>query len=337
LLVWVLLDLQRSEEALSQLERCRTIMANGEDWRGLAALMARAEGVVAAAEKNYSDAETQFRRSISICGRHGLVWDEAETLFHWGRALQSAADGEGAAEKFDAAIKIYKSHGYAAEWVDRVIAEKTRIELPDTPAPLPDQRPPDNECLFRREGEFWTVAYRGMTCRLKDMKGLGYIAHLIAHPGLRIHVLDLFAQIGGGGAPTAPSLGLEADNLERVSDLGGASEVLDSRARTDYRRRLSELRAELEEAENNNDPGRAERTRDELDSLTDGLSSALGLGGRSRRFTADTERARGTVSKSMSSLLRYHSPESGIPPAQKSEAKVSERLVSVPPAEIPPK
>ncbi|MGA9721284.1 MAG: hypothetical protein WBQ86_02420, partial [Candidatus Binatus sp.] len=139
----------------------------------------------------------------------------------------------------------------------------------------------------------------GVTCRLKDMKGLGYIAHLIAHPGHRIHVLDLFAQVGGSGAAPAPTADLQAEDLEVVSDPGDASEVLDSRARAEYRQRLSELHAELDEAERNNDPGRAERTRNELDSLTDGLRSALGLGGRSRRFTAETERARGTVSKSI--------------------------------------
>ena len=144
-----------------------------------------------------------------------------------------------------------------------------------------------------------TVGYGGVTCRLKDMKGLGYIAHLIAHPGHRIHVLDLFAQAGGDGAAIAPIAGLQTENLEVVSDPGGASEVLDSRARAEYRQRLSELHAELEEAERNNDIGCAERTRNELDSLTDGLRSALGLGGRSRRFTAETERARGTVSKSI--------------------------------------
>ncbi|MGA9723242.1 MAG: hypothetical protein WBQ86_12365, partial [Candidatus Binatus sp.] len=157
--------------------------------------------------------------------------------------------------------------------------------------------------LFRREGEYWTVGYGGATCRLKDMKGLGYIAHLIAHPGHRIHVLDLFAQVGGSGAAPAPSADLQAEDLEVVSDLGDASEVLDSRARDEYRRRLSELHAELEEAERNNDPGRAERTRDELDSLTDGLRSALGLGGRSRRFTTETERARATVTKSIRKSL----------------------------------
>jgi tetratricopeptide (TPR) repeat protein len=65
-LVWVLLDLQRSAEAFSQLERCCAIMANGEDWRGVAARMARAEAVVAAAQRNYAEAGTHFEQSISI-------------------------------------------------------------------------------------------------------------------------------------------------------------------------------------------------------------------------------------------------------------------------------
>ena len=228
--------------------------------------------------------------------------EKAETFLYWGRAANAAGDSR-ASEKFDTAIEIYRRHGAGQRWIDRVEAERARIELPDTAAPLLHQRPSDDECLFRREGEYWTVGYGGVTCRLKDMKGLGYIAHLIAHPGHRTHVLDLFAQVGGSAAATAPSVDLQAEDLEVVSDLGDASEVLDSRARAEYRQRLSELHAELEEAERNNDIGCAERTRNELDSLTDGLRSALGLGGRSRRFTAETERARGTVSKSIRKSL----------------------------------
>jgi len=228
--------------------------------------------------------------------RYRLPWEEAETLLYCGRVLSSAGDSR-ANQKFDAAIEIYRRHGAGQRWIDRV--EAARIDPLHKTAPLSEQRPSDDECLFRREGEFWTIAYRGVTCRLRDMKGMGYIAHLIAHPGHRIHVLDLFAQVGGSGAAPNPTADLHAEDLEIVSDPGDASEVLDSRARAEYRQRLSELHAELEEAERNNDIGCAERTRNELDSLTDGLRSALGLGGRSRRFTAETERARGTVSKSI--------------------------------------
>src|ERR1700736_6499764 len=45
--------------------------------------------------------------------------------------------------------------------------------------------------IFRREGEYWTVAHDGNSFRLKDTKGLGYIAHLLRHPGVEFHVLDL--------------------------------------------------------------------------------------------------------------------------------------------------
>ena len=37
---------------------------------------------------------------------------------------------------------------------------------------------------FRREGEFWTINYDATTFRLKDAKGLRYIAYLLSHPGI---------------------------------------------------------------------------------------------------------------------------------------------------------
>ena len=290
-------DSARLNEAQSQLARLREIINRGENWLGLAGHVARAEASVAVAEGRYQEAQGHFEAAVGISRRCQVPWDEAEALQRWGRALLAVGEHQHAVKKFDAAIEIYKHHDAGRCWIDRV--EEARIEPPATAAPLVEQRPSDEECLFRREGDFWTVAYRGVTCRLRDMKGFGYIAHLIAHPGDRIHVLDLFAQVRGSRAATAPSADLRAEDLEVVSDMCDASEVLDSRARAEYRRRLSELHAELEEAERNNDPGSAERTRNELSSLTDGLRSALGLGGRSRRFTAETERARGTVSKSI--------------------------------------
>ncbi len=290
-------EMDSDDEARAHLVRCYEILAEGEDWRGLKGHVERADAVVEACGGNLEVATKHFNEAVTIFHRYTLPWEEAETLHLWGRALVRAGEAAHASEKFDTAIEILRRHSAGQCWIDRTVAEQARIELPAAATPLSDQRPPDNECLFRREGEYWTVGYGGVTCRLKDMKGLGYIAHLIAHPGHRIHVLDLFAQVGGGGAATAPTADLHAEDLEIVSDPGDAGEVLDSRARAEYRQRLSELHAELDEAEGNNDLGRAERTRNELDSLTDGLRSALGLGGRSRRFTAETERARGTVSK----------------------------------------
>ena len=49
--------------------------------------------------------------------------------------------------------------------------------------------------VFRKEGEYWTVGYCGNAFPLKDTRGLGYLAHLLRHPAVEFHVLDLFGGI----------------------------------------------------------------------------------------------------------------------------------------------
>jgi hypothetical protein len=51
--------------------------------------------------------------------------------------------------------------------------------------------------LFIKEGEYWTVGYGQNSFRLKDSKGPGYLAHLLRHPGVEFHVLDLAGGIAG--------------------------------------------------------------------------------------------------------------------------------------------
>lgn len=65
-----------------------------------------------------------------------------------------------------------------------------------------------------------------------------------------------------------------------------------TRARSAYRQRIEVLQAEIDEAEEWNDTTRASKAREELDFLIDELTAASGLGGRSRSFTTDAERAR---------------------------------------------
>src|SRR5215470_12862351 len=41
--------------------------------------------------------------------------------------------------------------------------------------------PPEaDDAVFRQEGDYWTLAYQGSVCRLKDLKGLHYLAFLLA-------------------------------------------------------------------------------------------------------------------------------------------------------------
>jgi hypothetical protein len=62
------------------------------------------------------------------------------------------------------------------------------------------------QLLFVREGEYWTIAYHGTVLRLRDGKGLRYLAELLGRPGDRVPALDLAA--GGGRGAAQPDANL---------------------------------------------------------------------------------------------------------------------------------
>src|SRR5712692_10212402 len=59
--------------------------------------------------------------------------------------------------------------------------------------------------IFRREGEYWTIIYAGTLFRLRDSKGLRYLAHLLSHPGEHIGSGDLIAVAGGRTGEAKPN------------------------------------------------------------------------------------------------------------------------------------
>lgn len=151
---------------------------------------------------------------------------------------------------------------------------------------------------FRAEGEYWTVAFEGDPLRIRDAKGMRYLARLLASPGQEQHVLDLARQ-EVGTAPRATRIddGLEADAL------GDAGAKLDPEAKAAYRRRLDELQSEVNEADAFNDSERAARARKEIEFLTDELAGAVGLGGRDRTAASAAERARISVTRAIRSAM----------------------------------
>ena len=168
--------------------------------------------------------------------------------------------------------------------------------------------PSSENGTFRKEGEYWTVGYSNTAFRLKDTKGFAYLAHLLRHPGTEFHVLDLVGGMAAGGGDE-PKLRMPRgdDELQKaainITGLGDAGEMLDEQAKSAYRRRLSELREELEEAKEFGNTERAEKAEAEIDALTSELSRAVGLGGRDRRAGSASERARQSVAKSIKSVL----------------------------------
>ena len=141
------------------------------------------------------------------------------------------------------------------------------------------------EAVFRREGDIWTISYNGRLIRTRDIRGLRYLAQLLAHPRREFHVRELLGTAGGAAGARA------------VAPDSDAGVLLDEKAKRDYRRRIVDLNEELDEAERWSDDERAAKARAEIEAIAGQLASAVGLGGKDRRAGAEAERARSAVSK----------------------------------------
>jgi pimeloyl-ACP methyl ester carboxylesterase len=135
-----------------------------------------------------------------------------------------------------------------------------------------------NENALVRRGEVWMLSFEEAQALLKHSKGLADLATLLANPGAEIAAATLMR----GVEPTAAPV--------------GSDDMLDDRARSEFRARVQAIEEDLEEARSFNDLGRIERLEQEGDAILAELRVATGLGGRSRKLKDPSERARKAVS-----------------------------------------
>ncbi len=165
-------------------------------------------------------------------------------------------------------------------------AQPAREEAPPSPAVVAN-------AVFLREGEIWRIAYDGKEVRLRDSRGLRYLARLLGEPGRDVHSAELAS--GGGIDPEVGGPVPSVDEAGGRAGLGDAGEMLDVRARDAYRARLDELRSELAQATEWGDKERASRLQAEIDFIAGEIAAAYGIGGRARKAADSTERARKAV------------------------------------------
>jgi hypothetical protein len=153
------------------------------------------------------------------------------------------------------------------------------------------------ESLLLRQSDYWIIRYHGHTALLKSTRGLQCLALLLSDPGREFHVRELLARPRDASTVAVAAYG-------RVTGLFAGVPVLDAQAKTEYKRRLNELRQDLNEAERFKDPERKTEVQNELQTIMDSLASAVGLGGRDRKSSSDAERARSAVTKSIRKAIR---------------------------------
>ena len=221
--------------------------------------------------------------------------DEARTLVDASRATIDRFGLEGLRTRLDAVEQKLD--------VGPTAAATSAAPEPATPPELPTNAPEARatEAIFVQEGHTWRLGWGGLEMRLRQQRGLEFIALLLERPHEEIHARMLMSP----GAPPATDAATRADLAS--GDLGIADdsglEILDEQALQSFRSRFEQARAELEEAQANNDLGRVETLQREIDFLAQELSSATGLQGRKRRTGSDNERARIAVRKRVKASL----------------------------------
>jgi hypothetical protein len=162
------------------------------------------------------------------------------------------------------------------------------------------------EAVFLRRGEYWRVRFHGEVAYFKTSRGLDSLAILLREPGREFHVRELLARV-----IKAPACPLRHGGWP-VASFRDAGPVLDLQAKAQYKRRLDDLREELEEADRFADCDRVTRAREEINAIAQHLAQAVGLGGRNRRASSEAERARSAFTKRIREAIRRI--EEALPP-----------------------
>jgi tetratricopeptide (TPR) repeat protein len=240
-----------------------------------AGAVARALGILASMLGDLDLAEGHFATAVAVNQRLGAHLWVARSQYDWARLLL-AADRLGDRERARGLLEQASATAVAVGSVDL----QTRIAALGQPS-RHGGLPSSATRRIRRDGETWAVDFDGATFRVRDTKGLRYLAVLLTRPHESVHVLEL---VGGDGTG---------------ADGASGAPVLDERAKASYQARLADLDAEVAEAEEWDDDERVARARAEIQALSEEVAAALGQLGHDRRFVSPSERARQSVTKAV--------------------------------------
>lgn len=228
-------------------------------------------GALALLEDDLEAATTHASAAVTFARRLRAPAVEARALALLAEVNDRLGDTVAARSAFDAASVLAEPIGM-------------RLVAPGGGAPpgpglahlTVDARPDsDRQVRLRLDNGRWFIECPFGTGHVADSTGMGQLLRLVTAPGSEIAAVDL-ATTGRG-------------TVVVNSDLGPA---LDARAKREYRQRISELQADIEEAEDHHDVDRATKHRLELDALLGELRAAVGIGGRDRPQGSGNERAR---------------------------------------------
>ena len=269
-------ELPAVEQLLGHLRPYSSLTATAA-FEVIAGPVARVVGELATRLRLFDEAEAAFREALAIVVRNGWRPWEAWTRLRHARMLRARGgpgDGAEALVQEDVARLIGTELGMPALLLECGAAAASEPAASSGPWPA-GARPDAARDSIRLEGDVWAITFEGRTVRLRDARGLWYLARLLSSPGREVASVDLLLAAHQVPA-SAPATG--GDDLRVGGD--SADPVLDAAARAAYRARLMELQEDIEEATRFGDGERVEYMRTEFEAITRELTVATGIGGR---------------------------------------------------------
>ena len=303
-------DLGRAESAANELASVAALFQS----KALAAAAALAAGRVQLARRDIAGARRQFEAALHDYSDINAPYETALARVGLAQAYRADCSEARALLELRAAQSTFERIGAVREAAQAALdcraAGANESNGPAVPPQPHLATALGDATIFQREGDYWLVAFGATSARLRDSKGMRYLARILADPGRQFHALDLVALERG----VADTDSHPAELGAKVADRGGVSELLDARAKEGYRRRLIEIEEDIEEARALSDLVRAAQAEAERDFIVRELASAVGLGGRDRRVGSASERARSAVTRAIRQAMTRivaHNPALG--------------------------
>ena len=166
-------DLGRARSAADELE----LIAARFESRALVASAALARGRVRLADGDAAGAEQSLSEAVRLWNEVGAPYEAAIARMALAEAHRASGSEHRAALERQAARTILEGIQAAPS-----VAPPGHVEDHDAV----DEQPVASLNVFRREGDYWSVIFEGHTVRVRDLKGMRYLARLLADPGPRV-------------------------------------------------------------------------------------------------------------------------------------------------------
>src|SRR5687768_15832521 len=162
--------------------------------KALAAGATLARGRVRLAEGDAAGARQDFEAAAHLWHEVGAPYETAAARMAAGVAYRGQGNEALALLELRAARSLFEQIGARADAARAAQAGGDAPEDRTTHAAGRQLQPGAVRAnVFRREGDYWSIVFAGQTSRLRDLKGLHYLARLFADPGRELHVLELVA------------------------------------------------------------------------------------------------------------------------------------------------